>query len=244
MRPRLCSVSHLQLQRVNPYHRNNRQQPSTASQGQPRALEVEVDDPNWTPPLFSSFSDKKGYNGRTLSKYKIDCVVSTVFNHRKAFMEAKMMGLRASIAKIDFNYKLASKIRVWTKHGQSFAPFKCIITIQNEDGLTIFWKALKQSESFAEILDDLIRLRHRLNRNLAATKPANALPEQSVKVVYVDNCCNVCRVVKRWLPDSLVKLDLFHWLKRWNPMMHDSKSGPAGVFRALMSRAVFTCSPE
>ena len=68
---------HLQLQRANPYHRNNRRRPSTASQGQPRALEVEVDDPNWTPPLFSSFSDKKGYNGRTLSKYKIDCVVST-----------------------------------------------------------------------------------------------------------------------------------------------------------------------
>ena len=73
-----------------------------------------------------------------LSKYRIDSIVTTVFNHRKAFIEAKMMGLLASILKIDFNYKLASKIRVWTKQGHSFAPFKCLVTVQNEDGLTVF----------------------------------------------------------------------------------------------------------
>ena len=66
-----------------------------------------------------------------------------------------MKGLRAEILKIDFNYKIAQKIRVWTKQGASFAPFKCIVTIQQEDGLTVFWKALKHSESFAEIEPDL-----------------------------------------------------------------------------------------
>ena len=119
-----------------------------------------------------------------------------------------------------------------------------IVTIQNQDGLTVFWKALKQSESFSEIIEDLIRLRHRLNRNLAATKPPDSLPEQAVKVVYVDNCCNVCRMTKRCFPDALVKLDVFHWMKRWNEIMNDNKSGQAGVFRALMSRAVFTCGAD
>jgi hypothetical protein len=67
-------------------------------------------DPDWKPPLFSKFDDKKGYNGRVISKHVIDSIVITVFNHRKSFIEAKMMGLCAWILKIDFNYKLASKI--------------------------------------------------------------------------------------------------------------------------------------
>jgi hypothetical protein len=168
-----------------------------------------------------------------------------VFNHRKSFIEAKMMGLCAWILKIDFNYKLASKIRVWTGPGQSFTPFKCLVTIQNEDGLTVFWKALKQSESFAEITQDLLRLRHRLNRNLAATQPPTEGPTpQAVKVVYVDNCCQVCISLKRCFPGVLVKLDAFHWLKRWSEMLQDPKSGHGGVFRALMSRALFTCGPD
>jgi Transposase len=228
-----------QVQRrlANPYRR---------IPGGNRAIEVpnEPSNPNWRPPLFSKFNDKQGYNGRVLSKYRVDSIVTSVFNHRKAFMEAKMMGLLACILKIDFNYKLASKLRVWTKAGQSFVPFKCIVTIQNEDGLTVFWKALKQSESFAEIEQDLIRLRHRLNRNFAATKSSNERQEQAVKVVYVDNCCSVCKVTKRCFPNALVKLDAFHWLKRWNEMLADCNSGQAGVFRALMSRALFTCGKD
>ena len=66
---------------------------------------------------------------------------------------------------------------------KALRAFKYIVAIQNEGSevLLKYYKALKQIESFAEILDDLIRLIHRLNRNLAATKPANALPKQSVK---------------------------------------------------------------
>jgi hypothetical protein len=229
-----------QLRLSNPYGRDARRKSASAT---PLAEEETVD-PNWKPPLFSKFVDKQGYCGKILSKYRVDSIVTTVFNHRKAFMEAKMMCLCASILKIDFNYKLASKIKVWTKQGQSFQPFKCLVTVQNEDGLTVFWKALKQSESFAEISQDLIRLRHRLNRNLAATKRRNnggRSLEQAVKVVYVDNCCTVCNVTKSCFPGCLVKLDAFHWLKRWNETLRDPKSEQAGVFRALMSRALFCC---
>jgi hypothetical protein len=81
--------------------------------------------------------------------------VTTVFNARKEFREAKMKCLMAIFLKIDFIYKLAQKGRVWLKQGQSFVPYKGIVTIQNENGLTVFWKALKHSESFSEIEDDL-----------------------------------------------------------------------------------------
>jgi hypothetical protein len=227
---------------VNPYRSNIGRNNSV--------ILADVDDtmdPNcWKPPLFSKFNDKKGYNGRVLSKHRINSIVTTVFNHRKALMEAKIMGLNASILKIDFNYKLASKIRVWTKAGQSFAPFQCIVMIQNEYALTVFWKALKQSESFAEIMDDLVQLRKRLNSNLALSKGINNSNrlENAVKVVYVDNCCSVCNVTKRCFPGTLVKLDAFHWLKRWNKLLHDPQAGQAGVFCALMSRALFTCGPD
>jgi hypothetical protein len=179
------------------------------------------------PPKFSKFDDKFGYNGRVLSKFAVDSVATTVFNQRKAFIEAKMKGLCASILKIDFNYKLSSKIRVWTKQGNSFCPFKCIVTVQNKDGQTVFWKALKHGESFTEILSDLIRLRESLNRNATAQHEASErkkieesdeddyaretpLPPnyQSTKVVYVDNCCNVKNIVRRCFPSSLFSVGL------------------------------------
>jgi hypothetical protein len=184
---------------VNPYRRGN-------------APTVEEDT---LPPLFSPFGDKHGYNGKVLSKHRIDCIVMTVFNVRKQFQEAKMKCLTAAILKMDFNYKLAHKVRVWTKQGQSFCPYKCIVTIQNEDGLTVFWKALKHSESLSEIADDLRHLRTRLNRNaFAASNPAATLPPdkelpESVKVVYVDNCCSVSATLKAIFPGVLIKLDVY-----------------------------------
>jgi hypothetical protein len=212
------------------------------------------------PPTFSKFDDKQGYNGRVISKFAVDSIATTVFNQRKAFMEAKMKGVCASILKIDFNYKLASKIRVWTKQGQSFCPFKCIVTIQNEDGLTVFWKALKHSESFTEIKDDLIRLRRRLNRNAKSQHEQREKEKQkndeeyvreiplghnyqAVKVVYVDNCCQVKNIVGRCFPNAIIKLDVFHWLKRWNKILVEPSSAQGGVFRGLMCRALFNIEP-
>jgi hypothetical protein len=209
--------------------------------------------------LFTAFKDKKGYNGRVISKHRIDCIVATVFQHRQHFQLMKMLGLNAQLLKIDFNYKIASKIRVWTRQGQSFAPYKCIVTVQNEDGQTVFWKALKHAESFTEIEGDLVRMRNRLNRNArakladeeakrkeACAKRNETFVErqypadfQSVKVVYVDNCCSVHHVLRRIFPSVSIKLDAFHWLKRWNDIMAEPTSAQAGVFRALMSKAIF-----
>jgi hypothetical protein len=118
----------------NPYSKKNLRRPSLPTQANR--------DETTTLREFGKFDDRKGYNGRVLSKYRIDSIVTAVFQHRKAFQQSKMQCIEASILKIDSNYKLAGKILVWTKHGQSFCPYKCIVTIHNEDGLTVFWKAL------------------------------------------------------------------------------------------------------
>jgi transposase len=54
---------------------------------------------------------------------------------------------------------------------------------------------------------------------------ADAIHEQSVKVVYVDICCNVYKVARKCFPGALVKLDAFHWLKRWGDVLQDAKTG-------------------
>jgi hypothetical protein len=248
----------------------------TNSDGQPTATvgDVDNDEDVVGPEKFSEFNDKLGYSGRVLSKYRVDSMVMTVFNHRREFQELKMKSLTACLLKIDFNYKLARKIRVWTKQGQSFSPYKCIATIHNEDGLTVFWKALKNSESIREIEPDLVRLRNRLNRNRNvhhavevarkkqmvvdnqeddAEEDAESISSsesqfndnsQAVKVIYVDNCCQVKNMIRCIFPDVLIKLDPFHWLKRWNELLVDPSSAQAGIFRGLMSRAIFNIEPS
>jgi hypothetical protein len=41
-----------------------------------------------------------------------------------------------------------------------------------------------------------------------------------------------------------VKLDPFHWLKRWNEILVEPNKEQAGVFRAMMSRALFNATEE
>jgi len=108
--------------------------------------------------LLSEMNDPAGYNARVISKYRIDSIVTSEFQLRKEVMESKMMSLSAVILKIDFNYKIASKTRAWKGQGDSFSPFKCIATIQNEDALTVYWKGVKHSESITELKPDLVRL--------------------------------------------------------------------------------------
>jgi hypothetical protein len=61
----------------------------------------------------------------------------------------------------------------------------------------------------------------------------------------VDNCCNVRNILSRCFPGAKdnIKLDAFHWLKRWNDIMDSPASAPAGIYRGLMSRALFNVEP-
>ena len=199
---------------------------------------AEADEPiNTLPPLLSRMDDPLGYNARVISKYRIDNIVISEFNLRKEVQESKMMALSAEILKVDFNYKIANKIRVWRSQGVSFSPYKCITTIQNEDALNVYWKGVKHSESITELKDDLVRLRDRCNRNSNKTLLAG---ENITKVIYVDNCCNVSNKLKDIFSRAvLVKLDPFHWLVRWNDALLEPTSMQGGIVRQMFSRAIF-----
>jgi hypothetical protein len=66
--------------------------------------------------------------------------------------------------------------------------------------------------------------------------------EEAVKVIYVDHCCGVYRTLQSIFPGVVVKLDPFHWLKRWNVILVDPSTAHTGIFRQkiMMSRAIFS----
>ena len=192
------------------------------------------------PPVFSKFDDPAGYNGRVLSWSRINSVLRTEFGNRKHIQDSKMRGLKATILKIDFQYELAKKIRVWKGQGCSYVPFQCIITVLNEHGLCVYWKALTSSESLKEVEDDLRKLDQWLQYNAKAN-------ESTVKAVYIDNCCTVAKVddkIREIFKAAEVKLDCFHWQQRWDAVLDGTTSKEASYFRAAMRRAVFVVNPE
>ena len=73
----------------------------------------------------------------------------------------------------------------------------------------------------------------------------NAMSEEesTVKVIYVDNCCNCCKALQKIFTLAEIKLDLYHWQHRWNDILADNNSPEAGVFRHLMRRAVLHVEP-
>jgi hypothetical protein len=105
-------------------------------------------------------------------------------------------------------------------------------TIVNENNMVIWFGMLRMDESMSEMQEHLRQLQKRLQRQQKTTKI----------VIYVDNCCIVREKILEVWPDAIVKLDIFHWLKRWNQILKQPHSLEAGVFRALMSKAVLVAS--
>lgn len=113
-----------------------------------------------------------------------------------------MCGLGCEVMKIDFNYKLTKHVRVCTGRGRRFRLCKCMCTVQNEDTLTVWWGGMCGSESIWTLKPRLEGVKARLDRL-----------GETVKVVCVDNCCNVKQLLQSVFPDALTKLDPFQWLK-------------------------------
>ena len=182
------------------------------------------------PPKFSEMMDKEKYNARCLSKGMIDRVIVTDHSQRSTLQDAKMRNIPASVLKMDWSYKVPPKVKVYTGPGRCFSPFKCMLTIQNEDSCDIFWKMYSGSESYGRdgAREDLLRLKARLD-HLGCT----------VKVIYVDNCCTVRAILQEIFPDAEIKLDVYHWFARWDEAMADVRSPEASVFRHLMRRAMY-----
>jgi len=62
-----------------------------------------------------------------------------------------MMGLTGEILKIDWSHKVAGKTYVYSCPGQCFKPYKNMLNVQNEDGLTLTWKLTNGGESLDQI---------------------------------------------------------------------------------------------
>jgi hypothetical protein len=182
------------------------------------------------PPPFSKVTDPEKYNARPVSKSTIDRVMATNFSYRKKLQEAKMRNIPASVLKIDWSYKLPPKVKVYTGRGDSFSPFKSHVVVQNEDSQCVFWKMYAGTESYGAtgMKDDLIRLKQRFDHLRC-----------DIRVIYVDNCCNVRKQLQSVFSTAQVKLDQFHWIKRWDDVLYDPRSAEAGIFRTSMRRAVF-----
>jgi len=193
------------------------------------------------PPVFSKRDDPKGYNAKVLSWSRVNSILRTEFQNQKLLQESKMRGLTATILKFDFQYEMAKKIRVWSGPGQSYRPCYCILTILNELGMCVFWKALKTPESFKEVKDDLIKLQERLQFN--AEDPTKC----PVLATWIDNCCAVSNVegqIKQIWKNSSVFLDIFHWMKRFDKMLASTTTKEAALFRSMLRRAVFVVGDE
>jgi hypothetical protein len=161
--------------------------------------EAAAEDP--LPPLFSSLTNRSGYNARFLSEGRIESILMTYFLNRKSVQVSKMMGLPSEVLKLDYHYKLPKKVQVYTGVGKCFNPYKCLATVQNENNQTVYFKCCAGGEAISEIVRGLRSLN---NRN-----------QSSVKIIYVDNCC----LVRKQLQDIFgpmchVKLDSFHWFQR------------------------------
>lgn len=190
------------------------------------------------PPKFSACNDRTGYNGQCLSRRRIESVIRTEFHHRKAMQESKMRSLTATMLKFNFNYKIAKKMRVWTGPGQSFQPYESLLTVQNEYGLTVFWKAIRKGESLdTEVRSDL----KKLDRRLARVAKKQSSP---VMCDWVDKCCQWRPLLQTVFPNGETKLDAFHWMERFDPLLADTKSREARLFVSLLHRAMFLVTPQ
>ena len=183
---------------------------------------------------FSDVTDKNGYNAKFLSADRINAIIGSHFRDRKPLLQAKMQRLGGRILSLDFVYPLAKRIWVQQKDGTRFRPFKCLASIKNEDSLVIWWGMLKGDESIVAIQLHLGKLRARFIH----------LGYSLRIVIYVDNCCNVKAKIEEVWPEALVKLDHWHWFKRWDEAMVDPKSENGRLFKALMSRAVLVAPDD
>jgi len=195
--------------------------------------EKEAKLPELDVPPFSKLNDCCRHNARVISKATIDRTKATDYQRRKSMQIAKMRAITGQVWKIDWGYKIAPKIKVYTGRGKPYAPFKSMVSIQNEDSLTMFWKCYPCSEGIDAMEADLRLLSRR-----------HTLHNTPVKATYVDNCCTVRSKLQKVIPGVLVKLDCFHWQKRWDPVFVDLKSEKTMIFRSLMRRAMFITEEE
>jgi len=148
--------------------------------------------------------------------------------------DAKMMGLSGEILKVDWSCKASGKTYVHTGPGQCFKPYTNMLNVQNEDGLTMLWKATDGGESLKPLRADLLRLKQRNEHLNTATKG-----------IYVDDCCKHRNGLQAIFgKECFVNLDPFHWQRRWDKALAKPKSEKGAIFRLSISQALFVIPPD
>ena len=210
---------------------------STNNTGNPSpAPATAAEDEEEEKPRFSDLCDPTGFNCRVVSPATVNRIDMTDFVRRRSLQLAKMRSIKCKCWKIDWHYKLASKIKVCQGRGKCFSPCKSALTVQNEDAMTVFWKFCEGTESIETAKKDLILLKKR-NTLLCANDPDHS---GEIFCTWVDNCCQVGPKTKEIAgAETHVKLDSFHWQERWDETLPDKKSEKTAIFRKLMRRALF-----
>ena len=175
---------------------------------------------------------------RRISEHIIESVLNSNFQSRKAGMQHRMANLGGTILSLDANYKVAQKITVVMKDQTRTKPFKCLVTVMNEDNMVIWWGLLRSEESITEIEQHLRRLKVRLHR-------INQRNNQKLEAIYVDNCCSIRNKLQSIFGQDVdVLLDLFHWLERWDELLRKPASDGGRRFKGFMSRAVLVITTK
>ena len=126
----------------------------------------------------------------------------------------------------DHTFKMAKAIRALKSR-----PYAAVFTVMNSDNEVVIQKLVRDL-SFASIKSCFQQLEQRLIDMSAGINSPSApnIP------FYIDNCCSYKNLILEAMPrlknKIVIKLDLFHWLRRWTRRV--KLSTPEGKY--VMSR--------
>ena len=111
------------------------------------------------------------------------------------------------ILKFDVTFKMAKKVKQ-THLGKTDTPFKGFATVMNEYSEIIWYGWTWRGESMEELKPRLLALKRR----------GEAIHGKDWYPVafYIDNCCTKRDQILAIFPKTLVLLDPFHYMARWN----------------------------
>jgi len=108
-----------------------------------------------------------------------------------------------------------------------------MVAIRNEYNEVIWFGMIAQGESVSHIEPYLRQLKERLDQLQGP---------DSVKVIYVDNCCTVRNKIQEIFPGVPILLDIWHWMSRWKSILVNPSSSESSIFYSMLSRAIFVVS--
>lgn len=137
----------------------------------------------------------------------------SLIQKRERLYDDYMASLTGSILCMDHTFKVAKCLLVLGQDGEHERPWRSQFTVFNEFG-EILTSVCTRNEQFCTLEKCLESLASR--------------PGFSAAIVYVDNCCTVREKILKEFPNSMILLDMWHWLQRFcrvipvgaHPKMH------------------------